>query len=76
MSLRIALLAATLLCAGCASSEALNDPVFKQGYDLGCSMAHAPREARQALTKDKPDLFRRGFSAGFTSCGGDREIGS
>lgn len=64
------LLVGLAACAG--SSEALNDPVFKQGYDTGCAMAHASREARSAMTKDQPELFRRGFASGLSACGDGR----
>ena len=75
MSLRPAALAFLLLAGGCASTEATNDPVFRQGYDAGCSMATSNRAVREAMTAGQPDLYRRGFSAGFTACGGDRDIG-
>lgn len=64
-----------LTLAGCANTAAMEDPVFKAGYDAGCGMAHASREARASLTAGKPDLYKRGVSAGFTACGGGRETG-
>lgn len=73
--IRAALLTALLGLAGCASSEAVNDPIFRQGYDLGCSMAHSSREATRALTADKPELYRRGFAAGYSACGGGNNPG-
>ena len=45
-------LAALLLLAACASGGAIDDPVFRAGYDAGCSMAHAKREARAAMKKE------------------------
>ena len=63
-------LAAFVLLAACASG-AVDDPVFRAGYDAGCSMAHANREARAAMTAGQPELYRRGFSAGLSACGGE-----
>ena len=68
-------LATLLLTAACASGEAVNDPVFKQGYDMGCSMAHSSREAGSAITAGQPELYRRGFASGFSACGGSRDTG-
>ena len=61
--------ASFLLLSACAS-PALDDPVFKAGYDAGCGAAHSSRDMRAAMTAGQPDLYRSGFSAGFTSCGG------
>jgi hypothetical protein len=58
-----------LLLAACAS-PAMDDPVFKAGYDAGCGAAHSSRDAVAAMTAGQPDLYRRGFSSGYTSCGG------
>lgn len=66
-------LALTLTLGACASDAALDDPVWKAGYESGCGMAHSNRAARASMTKDKPDLWKRGFSAGFTACGGNQE---
>lgn len=65
--------AAFLTLAACASAN-VDDPVFKAGYDAGCAMAHASREAREASLEAQPELYRRGFSAGFGSCGGGSEF--
>jgi hypothetical protein len=67
------LLATLTLLAACAS-PAIDDPAFKAGYDAGCAMAHASPEARQASLAGQPELYRRGFSAGYGSCGGGREF--
>lgn len=53
----------------------MEDPLFKAGYEAGCGMAHSTREVRAAMTQGQPDLYKRGFSAGYTSCGGGRETG-
>lgn len=77
MTPRISAFAAILLfAAACTSSEAVNDPVFREGYDMGCSMAHSARAASSAITAGKPELYRRGFAAGYSSCGGGREMGN
>ena len=60
-----------LLLAACAGGGAVDDPVFKQGYEMGCAQAHSAREARAALTKDTPELFRRGFASGVAACSGE-----
>ncbi|MFT3809303.1 MAG: hypothetical protein QM698_05245 [Micropepsaceae bacterium] len=75
--MKFALIAAALILplAACASGGSMDDPVFKAGYEAGCGMAHASREARAAMTEGQPDLYKRGFSAGFTACGGGREPG-
>lgn len=74
--MKFALIAAfTLALAACASSSSMDDPVFKAGYEAGCGLAHASREARTSMTAGQPDLYKRGFSAGYTSCGGGREPG-
>lgn len=74
--IRIVLIAALLALAACADTSAnFEDPEFKQGYDMGCATAASNAQAREALTAGKSDLYRRGFSAGFRNCGGDREIG-
>lgn len=62
-----------LVLAACASGGSLDDPVFKAGYDAGCGAAHSAYGTRAAMTAGKPDLYKRGFSAGFTSCGGGQE---
>lgn len=67
-------LAAGLLLAACASSANMDDPAFKAGYDAGCGAAHASPEARAVALEGQPELYRRGFSAGYTSCGGGREF--
>ena len=68
-------LAAALVLAACATnSAALNDPVFKSGYDAGCSMAHSAREVRAAMMEGQPELFRRGFAAGLSACGDRRDV--
>ena len=64
-------LAALLLLAACTSGGAIDDPVFRAGYDAGCSMAHAKREARAAMTAGQPELYRRGFASGLSACGGE-----
>ena len=71
MMIRLALLAAPLLLSACASTGAVNDPVFRQGYDMGCSMAHSSHEASRVLTEGKPELYRRGYAAGYSTCGGE-----
>jgi len=68
----IALITALALTA-CASGN-IDDPVFKAGYDAGCAQAHASPQAREASLAGQPELYRRGFSAGYTSCGGGREF--
>jgi hypothetical protein len=64
---------ATLLLAACASGN-MDDPAFKDGYDAGCAQAHASPQGREAALAGQPELYRRGFSAGYTSCGGGREF--
>ncbi len=73
--MRFALILAALALAGCASDAAMDDPLFKAGYEAGCGMAHSSREVRAAMTKDQPELYRRGFSAGFSVCGGGKDVG-
>lgn len=75
--MKFALFAALLVLplAACVSGGSMDDPVFKAGYEAGCGMAHSNREARAAMTAGQPDLYKRGFSAGFTACGGGREMG-
>lgn len=65
-----------LALSACAGSGAVNDPVFREGYDAGCTMAHSAREARAAMTQGKPDLYRRGFASGLSACGAGREPGA
>lgn len=60
MRFALTIAAATLLTA-CASSGSMDDPLFRAGYESGCGMAHASREARAAMTQDQPDLYKRGF---------------
>jgi hypothetical protein len=62
-----------LTLGACASGGSMDDPVFKAGYDAGCTAAHSAYAAREAMTAGKPDLYKHGFSAGFTSCGGGQE---
>lgn len=73
--MRFALILAALALSACASDAATDDPLFKAGYEAGCGMAHSAREARAAMTEGQPELYRRGFSAGFSVCGGGREVG-
>jgi len=74
--MRFSLIAAACLAlAACASDAALDDPLFKAGYDAGCGMAHTSRQTRGAMTAGQPELYKRGFSAGYTACGGGREVG-
>ena len=73
-SLFLTLLLSSALGA-CASGGSMEDPLFKAGYEAGCGMAHSTREVRAAMTQGQPDLYKRGFSAGYTSCGGGRETG-
>ena len=35
----------------------------------------ASRQTRGAMTAGQPELYKRGFSAGYTACGGGREVG-
>lgn len=35
---------------------------------------HASPEARAVALEGQPELYRRGFSAGYTSCGGGQEF--
>lgn len=67
--------AACLALAACAHDAAMDDPLFKAGYEKGCAMAHASRESRTSMTAGQPDLYKRGYSAGYTACGGGREVG-
>lgn len=66
-------LSAALLLTACAS-DAVNDPIFKAGYDAGCGMAGASAEARRAMMNNQPDLYRRGFNSGVQACGGVRDV--
>ncbi len=62
-----------LALSACADTAALkDDPVFQAGYDVGCTAAHGgyAREDWPRLTAGQPELFRRGFSAGYGACGG------
>ena len=68
------LMVPALLLAACASDANMDDPAFKAGYDAGCGAAHASPEARAVALDGQPDLYRRGFSAGYTSCGGGQEF--
>jgi Skp family chaperone for outer membrane proteins len=74
MKLTMAFAAALLLSACATDSAALNDPEFVAGYDAGCAMAHSPRDVRAAMTKGRPDLFRRGFASGLSACGDHRDV--
>lgn len=69
------ILALALPLAACASGGSMDDPVFKAGYDAGCSMAHSSRETGEAMAAGQPELYVRGFGAGFNACGGGREPG-
>jgi hypothetical protein len=66
--------AAVMMALGACASPNMDDPMFKAGYDAGCAQAHASLQAREASLIGQPELFRRGFSAGYTSCGGGREF--
>jgi hypothetical protein len=75
MMLKILPVLFALSLAACASGAALkDDPVFRTGYDAGCTAAHGgyARETLKVMTEGQPDVFRRGFSAGFAACGGAR----